>query len=360
MRFRVLGSVQLRAPHGFVTVASPRRRTLLAALLVRAGEIVSAEELIDMVWGESPPRTARASLHSHVCRLRATIGRGRGENPLLTLGDGYRLDVEKAELDVGRFETLTRRGRSAAVTDPQSALPRLDEALALWRGPPYADVASAGWVRSERRRLEEVRLVATGARVESCLALGRDADVVAELAAAVTTHPLHEPAYGQLMVALCRGGRRAEALEVYAGCRSVLAEQLGVGPSAALRRLHHEILTQSAPLRSEEEVGDVTDPVERVARLIEVAEADAGHAREALEGIVRSAHGAGDRITEGTALLSYAFVCLRHGPAPRSGRLGSGEDGAVQDALEVLVAARRDRHGRRPSQRRRRGGGRCP
>jgi predicted ATPase/DNA-binding SARP family transcriptional activator len=223
---------------------------VLAVLLLHANQVVPAARLIDEVWGEAPPATANKSVQLYVSQLRKALrGRDGGAQPLVTRGGGYVLEVNPESVDVDRFVLAAEEGRRALDAGrPDHAARVLRDGLALWRGPPLADFAYEPFARAEAARLEELRIAALEHRVEADLALGRHHELVAELEAAVDEHPLRERLRGQLMLALYRCGRQAEALEVYRAGRRVLVEELGLEPGPALQRLEQEILTQSVEL----------------------------------------------------------------------------------------------------------------
>ena len=226
-----------------------RERALLAYLLLHANEVVSSDRLIDAVWGEHPPATVPSALHVYVSRLRKLLG--EDGSALATRAPGYVLEVDADGLDVHRFEQLVAEGRHAATSGDAAAARRaFGEALALWRGPPLADAAGASWAADEIRRLEELHLAVLEERIEADLALGRHAEIVPELARLVARHPLRERLRGQLMVALYRSGRAADALQTYAATRRVFAEELGLEPSEALRQLEQAIIRRDPALDS--------------------------------------------------------------------------------------------------------------
>jgi predicted ATPase len=220
----------------------------LALLLLRPNELLPGEVLVDELWGESPPPTARNMLHNQLAGLRRLLGDGRLE----TLGGGYRLNVAEGERDVDRFEELAATGRARLDSDPEAAAVALREALGLWRGAALADLAYEPFAQTEAARLEERRLLAFEAWTEAELALGHHAELVGELEAAVDEQPLRERLHGQLMLALYRCGRQAEALEAYRRARDMLVEQLGIEPSPELRALHQAILTHDPELAAPE------------------------------------------------------------------------------------------------------------
>jgi DNA-binding SARP family transcriptional activator len=247
MEFRLLGPLEVSEQDRSLPLGGRKQRSLLAVLLLHANDVVSTERLIDDLWGEAPPSTVAKSVQVYVSRLRKLLGDGR----LVTREPGYLLRVEPSELDVACFERLVEEARGA---EPSAAAPKLRRALALWRGPPLADLAFEPFARVAAARLEELRLAALEQRIEDELALGRDANLVPELEALVSEHPLRERLCGQLMLALYRSGRQADALGAYRGVRAALVDELGIEPGRELRELHQAVLRQEvsldAPARS--------------------------------------------------------------------------------------------------------------
>ncbi len=246
MDYRLLGPLEvLDDDSRQLSIGAGRQRALLALLLLRANEPVASDRLVEELWGESPPATAHKMLHNQVSALRRALGQnGRLE----TLGSAYRLKVQRGELDVARFEELAEEGRGQVADDPEAAAETLRKALALWRGPALSDVAYEPFAQGEIARLEEERWAAFEGRTDAELALGRHAELVGELEAAIAEQPLRERLRGQLMLALYRCGRQAEALEAYRRARNTLVEQIGVEPGADLRGLQEAILAQDPAL----------------------------------------------------------------------------------------------------------------
>jgi peptide/nickel transport system substrate-binding protein len=248
VRYRLLGPLEVSDGHGPLALGEGRQRSVLTLLLLHRNEAVPSERLIDALWGESPPPTAAKILQNHIGQLRRALGDREGRR-LRTRGHGYLLEVADGELDLDRFEALVDEGSTALDRDrPAEAAAILREGLALWRGPPLADVAYEAFAQAEIARLEERHTAALEQRIDADLALGRHTDVVAELEALVAQHPLRERLRAQLMVALYRCGRQADALEVYADARRALVEELGVEPGPALRELQAAILQQAPEL----------------------------------------------------------------------------------------------------------------
>ena len=245
--FRILGTVEAVRDGAPLVLGGPRHRRLLAALLVHAGEVLSAGRLIDALWGASPPRSAPAMLHVRVSELRAAL-RATGTE-LQTQHGGYLLGMRADGLDARRFERLAAAGASAlARGDLGQAGADLRGALTLWRGPALTEFAHAPFARAEAARLDELRLQAIENRVTADLGLGRHRELVAELEPLVAGNPLRERLRGQLMLALYRSGRQAEALQVFHTACALMADQLGLDPGVDLRRLHAAMLRQDPAL----------------------------------------------------------------------------------------------------------------
>jgi DNA-binding SARP family transcriptional activator len=242
MDFRLLGPLEVVSEGDQpLALGGVKQRSLLAVLLLHANELVSSDRLIDQLWGASPPATAAKTVQVYVSRLRKALGEGR----LATHGHGYLLRTEPEELDLARFERLADEARRAA---PESAAGKLREALALWRGPALADLAYERFAQVDIARLEEMRLAVLEQRIDADLALGRHGELVGELEMLVARYPLRERLRCQLMLALYRSARQAEALEAYRAARRELQEELGLDPSAELRQLEQAILRQDTAL----------------------------------------------------------------------------------------------------------------
>jgi predicted ATPase/class 3 adenylate cyclase len=242
--FRVLGPVEVVGSEGTIPLRGQQQRALLAILLLHANEVVANERLVDDLYGDQPPRTATASVQNAVSQLRKQLDEG----VLVTRPPGYVLRVDPEQLDLTRFERLVRDARAA---DPAERSRKLREALALWRGPPLADVAYEAFAQAEVQRLEEFRVATLEERIEADLQLGRHDQVIGELERLVAKHPEREHARGLLMLALYRAGRQAEALHTYQEARRKLVEELGIEPSQALQQLHGAILRQDQQLAVE-------------------------------------------------------------------------------------------------------------
>jgi YVTN family beta-propeller protein len=250
--FRILGPLEV-SDHGHeLAIAGSKQRAVLAILLLHANEVVSSDRLIEQLWGERPPPTAAKSLQVHVSRLRRSLDYGapKGSDSLIvTRGGGYLVRIEPNELDLERFRTLMKEGtRALADGVPERATQLLGEALELWRGAPLADFAYESFAQPEIAQLEELRLTAVEVRIEAELALGRHAQTIAELESLVDRHPFRERLWAQLMLALYRSGRQAEALHAYQKARRALVDELGIEPGEELRGLERAILDQDPTL----------------------------------------------------------------------------------------------------------------
>jgi DNA-binding SARP family transcriptional activator/pimeloyl-ACP methyl ester carboxylesterase len=242
LQYELLGPLRVVEGGRDVTPARPKQRALLAMLLLHREEIVPGAQLIEALWGDEPPGTAQTALYGHVSALRKLIGADR----IRTRPPGYLLRVSAGEVDIARFESLVSQARERDDPDERSAC--LREALALWRGEPLPELRYEAFAEREIARLEELRLAAVEDRVDAELALGRHHELVAELEPLVAEHPFRERLRGQLMLALYRCGRQAEALHALQSGRRVLIEQLGIDPGPALRQLELRILRQDPGL----------------------------------------------------------------------------------------------------------------
>ena len=247
MRFCVLGPLEAYANGHRVAIGGGRERALLALLLVHSGEIVSRDRLIDELWGGEPPSSGSQSLDVYLSRLRKAFREAGASNVLATRPPGYVLYAD--ETDARRFEILAGEGRAAlAAGDAGRAAERLMQALARWRGAAYLEVADEPWARAEAGRLEELRLAATEDRIDAELSLGHHATLVGELEQLVARHRTRERLVGQLMLALYRSERQADALAAYRAARRSLVEDLGLEPGPELRRLEAAVLAQDPAL----------------------------------------------------------------------------------------------------------------
>ena len=246
MRFGILGPFEVADDQGRVlALGGFKQRSVLAILLLRAGQVVSTDELIDEVWGERPPTTAAKTVQVYVSSLRKVLGDG----VLITRARGYVLEVGDGEVDADRFRVLAAEGaRALRAGELRSGADRLREALGLWRGAPLAEFTYERFAQSAISRLEEGRLAALEERIDVDLALGEHRGLIGELEVLVREHPLQERLRGQLMLALYRAGRQADALAVYRELSGLLRDELGLEPSKALQDLERSILQHDASL----------------------------------------------------------------------------------------------------------------
>lgn len=248
IELRVLGPLEARVDGAAVELGAPKQRALLVHLLLHANRAVSIERLIDELWPEDPPESARHAIQVYVSRLRKALD---DSARLAARSGSYALRIEPGELDLESFRSLVEEARGQLDEDPGTAAQRLRAALSLWRGRALADLDGEPAVRDIVLDLEEERLEATELRIEAELALGRDAHVVPELERLLAEHPARERLYGHLMLALYRSGRQADALDVYRRARTRLGEELGLEPSPSLRGLQAAVLRQDPLLAVE-------------------------------------------------------------------------------------------------------------
>lgn len=242
IRFRLLGPLEIRTGQDWRSIGAPKWRSLLATLLIRAGQPVSADVLINEVWGDSPPARAGNLVSIYVLRLRRLLGDSDG-TILVTRAPGYLLRLSPGDTDAQVFEELVRDGRRAyAANEPDRAAGLLAEALALWHGQPLADVPPTVLTDTEARRLAELRLDAAELRARAELDCGRPTQVIPGLRALLADHPLREGLWLLLMQALDGAGRHAEALDAYGQARTAIATELGVEPGPELRQFHAVLL----------------------------------------------------------------------------------------------------------------------
>ena len=351
MEFRLLGPLEVVEHDRLVALGGGRQRSLFAVLLLHANEVVSTDRLSDALWGQDPPRRAAKNIQVYVSRLRKELGEGR----LVTRPPGYVLQVDRSELDLGRFEQLVAEAGSA---DPKTAAQRLRQALEIWRGPALSDLAYEPCVQAEIARLEELRWAALERRIDADLATGRHAELVAELEALVAQHPLRERLRCQLMLALYRSARQAEALDTYRAARRDLSEELGLEPREELRRLERAILQQDPALDLPEEearpsfarestasersllvVPRALDGLDRLLRLAEPLGACSPPHELIVAGVVETAE-----LGSATAILAdRRDQLLKHGLAARTAAFSSpapGEDVArlaSQESVDLLL-----------------------
>ena len=352
--FRILGSLEVVGAEGPLTLGGQKQRALLGLLLLHAGEAVSTDRIVDELWSEQPPRTATTSLQNFVSQLRKLLG----PDVLVTKPPGYLLRVEPDRLDVARFERLLAEARRA---EPDERARKLRDALALWRGPPLADLAYETFAQGEIRRLEELRLDALEERIDADLELEQGGELVGELEALVGQHPARERLRGQLMLALYRSGRQAEALQAYHDGRRALVDELGIEPSPALQQLYRSILRQETALQSAPPPVPVDDHFADVVkallagRLVPVVGAGADSSADggALPGPGELARFLADRFDcppehAGDLARVAEYVALTHGVGPLYDELHALFDreyapGPVHRLLAETVAVLRER-----------------
>jgi DNA-binding SARP family transcriptional activator len=346
MQFGVLGPLEVREAGRELPLTGVKQRALLAILLLHVNEVVSSERLIDELWSEGMPGSGATALQVRVSQLRKTLG--AGGQLIVTQSPGYVLRLEHEQLDLQRFERLVAE---AAASEPADASSMLREALLLWRGPALAEFAFDGFAQAAIGRLEELRLTALESRIEADLVLGRHNELAAELEGLVLEHPLRERLRAQLMLALYRSGRQAEALEVYRTVRETLVDELGIEPSTALQELERRILrqdpslelTQSIALSRSVLVVPLDEP--NLDRLIELAELLVRYPPREL--ILARLIAAGDLTRSAALLHARRDALLANGHAARAAVFASMEPGgdlirlaSEQDVDLLLLDAR--------------------
>jgi DNA-binding SARP family transcriptional activator len=278
VRFRILGQLEVEGPAGEIRLGGAKQRTLLALLLLHANEVVPTGTLIELLWTEAPPADAAKALQVQVSRLRRALE----ADVLRTLPGGYLLEVDPGEFDLRRFEELAAAGRELlAQGDAAAARGTLADALELWRGTPLAEFAANPLARREAGRLEELRLAALEDRIDADLALGAHGQLVGELEALVARHPLRERLRAQLMLALYRARRQADALAAYREARRALVDELGIEPGRQLHELEQSILRQDTAL--DLPVSSGTRPGRRAAGIFVGRERELAELAPALE-----------------------------------------------------------------------------
>src|SRR5215468_7686358 len=253
LEFGILGPLEVQVSGRAVPLGGPRQRAVLALLLLEANRVVSMDRLAEDVWGGDPPEGWATTLQTYVFHLRQALepGRSRGaaSGVLVTRGRGYLLRVDREHLDGALFQDGFAAGRAALEAGRcAEAAETLRKALELWRSPVLADLADYAFTRPEAARLEELRLATLEARIDADLALGRHDALTAELERLVAEHPLRERLHGQLMLALYRCGRQADALAAYRRVRDLLDGELGIDPGEPLQRLHGSVLAHDPAL----------------------------------------------------------------------------------------------------------------
>jgi DNA-binding SARP family transcriptional activator/pimeloyl-ACP methyl ester carboxylesterase len=257
VRISLLGPLTVDGEPGEAVLRAAKERSLLGALALSPGQVVGFDSLVDALWGDAPPASARKTLQTYVSNVRRSLG----AEVVGTAASGYVLHAAADDVDVGRFRTLVQRGEEALQRGSvRQACEHLGEAVALWRGDPFPGVGAGTGLASVAVRLKEEYLSALEARLAAELAAGRHGELVGELRALVREHPFRERLWGHLMVALYRGGRQADALAVYQQARVQLREELGLEPGGELRRLEQAILDQAPSLDGPGPERTVSDP----------------------------------------------------------------------------------------------------
>nr|AFJ05085.1 pimaricin regulator [Streptomyces platensis] len=348
----VLGPMSAHHDGRDLPLGPPRRRALLALLLIRLGRVVPTELLIEELWGEEPPRQAVATLQSHVSHLRRTLQPASGPDRPTVLRHrppGYVLELTSEQVDGCRFERLIAEGRVLLERrDPSAARDRFATALSLWRGSPYAEFDGHPPLIDESSRLEDVRLTAVECCAEAQLALGEAQEVAAGLDREVRRHPTRERLVGHLMTALSRLGRQAEALEVYERTRVHLDEEFGVETAAELRRVRTAILRQepgaggptAGPRPGRPEPGGPA-PAATVTGVDTAHDGDAGRgdrARPAQEPERPAAAGPSGGVARASMAPDGHFAADRGNEAPQERTLPAGPEGAGGSAADGAQA----------------------
>ena len=269
MDFRILGPLEVLDEGGAIALGGSKQRALLALLLLHVNETLSTDRLIDELWGERPPANAAKTVQMQIVRLRKALAGQAGDGPaelVVTRERGYELRLDPDRVDSHRFERLVAEGRSElAGGHPRLAVAALERALLLWRGQPLGELAYEPFAQREIARLDDLRVAAREQLIEAKLALGAHAEVVGQLEVLIAEHPYHERLRAQLMLALYRSERQADALQAYQSARRTLVEELGIEPGERLRELERAILAQdpalAAPLGRDDEDAAPRDPV---------------------------------------------------------------------------------------------------
>ena len=249
MAVGVLGPLQIVGARGLASLGRRQERLLVAALAVRAGDVVPVDRLLDDLWADQTPAAGAGAVHPLVSRVRKAFATVGASEQIERRGAGYSLIAEDDAIDARRFQQLAASGRAAmAQGDADAALKDLDQALELWRGSVLADLDDPPFAAVERARLDELRVAAQEDRIDALLALGRAVEAAADTDALVAVHPFRERLWAQLMLAHYRAGRQADALATYRRARSVLVDELGIEPGPPLQRLEQQVLQQDPAL----------------------------------------------------------------------------------------------------------------
>jgi DNA-binding SARP family transcriptional activator len=325
MEFGILGPLEVHRGEERVELTGSRQRALLAVLLLRAGEVVPAERLLEDVWADDQPRAGATALRVRISQLRRALG--PDGDLIKTRAPGYLITVEAGQLDVHRFERLTRDGDQALDRgEPEAAASLFEDALALWRGPALADFPYDAFAQGPAGRLEELRMAAREQLVAAQLALGRHGRILGELRELVAEYPLRERLWAHLILALYREGRQADALEAYRHARRTLTDQIGIEPGPELRMLEQQVLNQDPALAGEVRAA-------RPARTV-LAVASSDVTVDALAAV-----GATLARDAGAELIVSAIVAGEQALAGVTTRLGRLREGLQEAGQEVRTAA---------------------
>ncbi len=338
----MLGPLEAVGDDGPVRLGGPRQRATLAILLLSANRVVPVERLADELYAGRPPVSAVTQVQRHISELRRALGSAEA---IETRPPGYLLRLADGALDLARFERLTDQAERLTGEDDAAAAALLREALDLWRGPPLADLAYQSFARAAVERLDELRLAAFEARVDTDLALGRHAALVPEVEALVAEQPLRERLRGQLMLALYRSGRQADALEVYRVTRKLLVESFGLEPSAPLQALERAILTHDRSL----ELGPAPAPARTRTVLVAPSRDDSAAALMGLAAHVPATLVVARLVAAESMLSAASEVVATFRPQARTAAFTSADPvadlarlAAANDANLVLVDAPAD------------------
>ena len=250
MDFRLLGPLEVSCAGKPVELGGHKQRALLGVLVLNANRVIATDRLVELLWADEPPTTAGHAIHVHLSQLRKALKAAGSNARIGTNAAGYRLEVDADEIDVTHFEHLVAAGRQAlARSSARTALEAFDRALNLWRGPALAEFVSESFAAGERARLEELRILALEGRFDAQLALGLHSKALVELQSVSAEHPLRQRLQSQLMLALYRSGRQAEASDVFQRLRSRLRDELGMEPGPELQALLRQILTHDKALQ---------------------------------------------------------------------------------------------------------------
>jgi DNA-binding SARP family transcriptional activator/class 3 adenylate cyclase/tetratricopeptide (TPR) repeat protein len=338
MDFRILGPLEALDRGQRVALGGSKRRAVLALLLLHANETLSTDRLVDELWGDHPPAAAAKTVQVHISRLRRALVAAGESDLVVTREHGYELLVDPEQIDARRFERLVAEGSSGlSAGDPEAALTALEQAVSLWRGQPLADLAYEPFVQSEAARLEDLRVTALERLVEAKLTVGRHAEVIGQLENLIADYPYREGLRRQLMLALYRADRQADALQVYQDTRRELVEELGIEPGERLRELERAVLAQDPAL-----AGPVSAP--RSGGVVEPPPERPGRPRADRDGEVGPVPSEADRTVGARRLVSIVFADLV-GSTGLAERLDPETMHGLLDRYSEVCGAVIERHG---------------